>query len=137
MGLFHHRSDRKNSNAEHIQSFVLCDIANHHVGRRRAVLCSTRGGYTECTETLPAGAYVLIPFSTSYWHRERKHDDEIKYTLVIHSSIQLDVLVTDELGKLLADCLIANALQHHKVITEVFNIFRKLLVKLIPKDNAS
>ena len=100
-------------------------MTNNRIGRQHTFLCSTKGKYTEWIETLPAGAYILIPFSTSYWHQERKQDDEIKYTLVIHSSIQLDVMVTEELGKILAECLIANAMQHHQVIKKVLNIFRK------------
>ncbi|CAF1097161.1 unnamed protein product [Adineta steineri] len=114
VGLFHQHSNRQQHNIHHTQAFVLCDIANNQIGQQRTFLCGIRSKYNEWTETLSAGAYILIPFSTSYWHQERKQDDEIKYTLVIHSLIQLDVMATEDLGKVLADCLIAYAMQHHK-----------------------
>ncbi|CAF1608882.1 unnamed protein product [Adineta ricciae] len=125
MGLFHQRSDREKDNYRHTQAFVLCDILNTEIGQRETVLRSSRSAYTEWTGTLSSGAYVLIPFSTSYWHRETNNEaeeeDEINYTVVIHSSTKLDILITEESGKVLADCLIANIVQHHRIIKKSSN----------------
>jgi hypothetical protein len=108
VGLFHQRSGRKRFYSHHTQSFVLCDVVeNSEVGYQQAIVCSRRKAYTQWTGTLPSGSYVLIPFSASYWHRPRQIDDETKFTLVIHSFTQLDLVIVEESGKLLADSLIS------------------------------
>ena len=108
MDLFHQRSDRKRFYSHHTQAFVLCDVVdNTRIGNHHAIVCSRRQAHTHWTGHLPPGAYVLIPFSASYWHQQRQIDDEIRFTLVIHSFTQLDLVIVEESGKLLADCLIA------------------------------
>jgi hypothetical protein len=113
VGLFHQRSNRKRFYANHTQSFVLCDTVEHsQVGDQQAIICSRRKAYTHWTGTLPSGSYVLIPFSASYWHQPRQNDDQTKFTLVIHSFTQLDLVIVEESGKLLADSLIAAVIKN-------------------------
>lgn len=113
VGLFHQRSDRKQFYANHTQSFVLCDIVEHsQVGARQAIVCSRRKAYTHWTGTLPVGSYVLIPFPASYWNQPKQNDDDTNFTLVIHSFTQLDLVIVEESGKLLADSLIAAVMKN-------------------------
>jgi hypothetical protein len=65
---------------------------------------------------LRPGNYVLIPFSISFWGQEATDND---YTLVIHSSIPIDLEIAPESPTLLADCLISALMKKHHTSTKV------------------
>ena len=106
ISLIHHRHARK-SRSFHTQSFVLCDIDTSRsppiIGAHYHRIESSRGRFTYWSDALAAGDYVLIPYSISFWGSSDKHTN---YTLVIHSSVQLQLTTEVKKGKFLADCLI-------------------------------
>ncbi|CAF0863688.1 unnamed protein product [Rotaria sp. Silwood1] len=107
ISLVHHRHDRK-TRSSHTQSFVLCDAdelkSTGTVGKRESILMCKRGGFTYWTGSLRAGYYVLIPFSISFWQKDKENRD---FTLVIHSSVQFNLSIKDKPATLLTDCLIS------------------------------
>jgi hypothetical protein len=115
ISLIYHRQHRKLRNY-HTQSFVLCDVdqASKNVGANEIILKSRRGGFIHWTGSLKPGFYVLIPFSTSFWKEHINEEEQITrdFTLVIHSSIQLNGTLIDEPPTLLADCLIAATIKY-------------------------
>ncbi len=119
ISLVYHRHDRK-TRFHHIQSFVLCDINEESslcgIGRHENILKSRQGGFTYWTGSLRRGNYVLIPFSISFWGQDTKSTD---YTLVIHSSIPIDLTISRESPTLLADCLISAVVKKYHISTEV------------------
>ncbi|CAF4161508.1 unnamed protein product, partial [Adineta steineri] len=74
------------------------------VGKHYSKLISKRERFTYWEGSLRAGSYVLIPFTTSFWGTNEKNRD---YTVVIHSSVQLDLETENKRPTFLADCLIA------------------------------
>ncbi|CAF0828064.1 unnamed protein product [Adineta steineri] len=107
ISLLYHRHNRK-ARSYHTQSFVLCDIEKSAsttvVGKHYSKLISKRERFTYWEGSLRAGSYVLIPFTTSFWGTNEKNRD---YTVVIHSSVQLDLTTENKRPTFLADCLIA------------------------------
>ncbi|CAF1095120.1 unnamed protein product [Adineta steineri] len=107
ISLLYHRHNRK-ARSYHTQSFVLCDIEKSAsttvVGKHYSKLISKRERFTYWEGSLRAGSYVLIPFTTSFWGTNEKNRD---YTVVIHSSVQLDLETENKRPTFLADCLIA------------------------------
>jgi hypothetical protein len=107
ISLLYHRQNRT-THSYHTQGFVLCDAddsgSSTHLGRRESFLECKRGGFTYWSGSLRPGYYVLVPFSTSFWHSEEKHRD---YTIVIHSSIHLGLTIREKSSTFLADCLIS------------------------------
>ena len=113
VNLHHQRADRKRFYANHTQSFVLCDhVEGGSVGHRTAIICSRRTGYTYWTGMLHSGSYVLIPFSASYWNRPKENNNETNFTLVVHSIIQVDLVIVEESANILANCLIAAVMKN-------------------------
>jgi len=98
----------------------LCDINEEStfggIGRYENILKSRQGGFTYWTGSLRPGNYILIPFSVSFWGQDSKSTD---YTLVIHSSIPIDLTITPEPPTLLADCLISAIVKNYHISTEV------------------
>ncbi len=119
ISLVYHRHDRT-TRLHHTQSFVLCDINEEStfggIGRHKNILKSRQGGFTYWTGSLRPGNYILIPFSISFWGQDSKSTD---YTLVIHSSIPIDLTITPEPPTLLADCLISAIVKNYHISTEV------------------
>jgi hypothetical protein len=114
ISLLYHRQARK-VRSYHTQSFVLCDAdeltSTGVIGRRESILICKRGGFTYWSGSLRAGSYVLIPFSTSFW---RTNVDNRDFTIVIHSSVQLDLSVRNKPQTFLANCLISAAIKNCK-----------------------
>ncbi|CAF3878990.1 unnamed protein product [Rotaria sp. Silwood2] len=114
ISLIYHRHDRK-THSSHTQSFVLCDAdeltSTGTVGKRETILICKRGGFTYWTGSLQAGYYVLIPFSISFWQHNKQNRD---FTLVIHSSVQLDLTMKYKPATFLADCLISAVIKNSK-----------------------
>lgn len=110
VSVVYHRQGRK-QNSRHTQSFVICDVeeATREYGTKEVILESRRGAFTYWNGSLRPGAYVIIPFSTSFWreNNKRKEERSASYTLVIHSSIHISGVLIKEPPTLLADCLIA------------------------------
>lgn len=110
VSLLYHRGDRKEKN-QHTQFFVLCDIEENTsvVGIKEVILETQHGAFTSWSGSLRSGVYVVIPFSTSFWAANNSKRDERSrnYTLVVHSSTQIDGVLLKEPPTLLADCLIA------------------------------
>ncbi|CAF3665498.1 unnamed protein product [Rotaria sp. Silwood1] len=71
-----------------------------HVPHQRE-LCTYWSG------SLRPGIYYIIPFSTSFWHRHEQTEELNGFTLVIHSSVQIEGLLGNEKTTFLADSLIA------------------------------
>ncbi len=119
ISLVYHRHDRT-TRLYHTQSFVLCDIDKESslggIGRHENILKSRQGGFTYWTGSLRPANYVLIPFSISSWGKDSKSND---YTLVIHSSIPIDLTIAPEPPTLLADCLISAVVKKYHILTEV------------------
>jgi hypothetical protein len=107
ISLLYHRKNRT-THSFHTQGFVLCDAdelaSTGVVGKRETRLICKRGGFTYWSGLLEAGFYVLIPFSTSFWRQDEKHRD---FTVVIHSSVQLDLSIKTRPSTFLTDCLIS------------------------------
>ena len=112
ISLLYHRHDRE-TRSFHTQSFVLCDAddltSSGVIGRRESILISKRGRFTYWSGSLRAGYYVLIPFSTSFWRNEERQRN---FTLVIHSSVPLDLSVRNKSAAILADCLISAVMKN-------------------------
>ncbi|CAF0982540.1 unnamed protein product [Adineta ricciae] len=106
ISLIYHRHTRK-TRSFHTQSFVLCDVDNSRsppiIGTHYHRIVSSRGRFTYWSDALAAGDYVLIPYSISFWGSSDKHRD---YTLVIHSSVPLQLTTEVKKGTFLTDCLI-------------------------------
>ncbi|CAF1201379.1 unnamed protein product [Rotaria sp. Silwood1] len=115
VSLVYHRHSRKNNN-QHTQSFVLCDVdeKTSNVGTKQVIFESRRGTLTYWSGSLRPGAYVIIPFSVSFWKtsNDRKDERTTNYTLVIHSNIRLDGVLLNEPPTLLTDCLIAATIKY-------------------------
>lgn len=107
ISLLYHRQNRT-THSYHTQGFVLCDADDlsspQKFGRRESFMVCKRGGFTYWSGSLRAGYYVIIPFSTSFWRNNEKHRD---YTLVIHSSVHLDLTTREKPSTFLADCIIS------------------------------
>jgi hypothetical protein len=112
VSVLHHRKDRT-THSSSTQSFVLCDTdelkSKGIVGKREAILISKQGGQTYWSGSLRAGNYVLIPFSTSFWKNGKPNRD---FTLVIHSSVQLQLTLKKKPATFLTDCLISAAIKN-------------------------
>ena len=97
------------------------------------ILQSRRGGFIHWSGSLRPGYYVLVPFSTSFWQHHSMEKEEVTriFTLVIHSSIQLNGTLIYESATFLADCLIAAILKYceepEKVCPINYNIFLLIL----------
>ncbi|CAF1267771.1 unnamed protein product [Rotaria magnacalcarata] len=141
VSVIHHRHDRT-TRSSHTQSFVLCDVdelvSKGIVGKRKSILISKQGEHTYWTGSLRAGNYVLIPFSTSFWKNSKPNRD---FTVVIQSSVQLELNMEKKKATFLADCLIAAALKNSKrkqtkeVI--VYTTSGKLGLKMLIVENQS
>lgn len=128
ISLLYHRRNRT-THSYHTQGFVLCDTDNSGsadgLGRRESFVVCKRGGFTYWSESLRAGDYVIIPFSTSFWHSDEKHRD---YTLVIHSSAHLGLTIREKSSTFLADCLITATMRmcshpkHVRLCTYLFDL---------------
>jgi hypothetical protein len=107
ISLLYHRHNRT-THSFHTQAFVLCDADDlgspHSIGKRESILICKRGGFTYWSGSLRAGYYVLIPFSTSFWRDDEKPRD---FTIVIQSSVLLNLTMRNKPAKFLADCLIS------------------------------
>ncbi|CAF3916991.1 unnamed protein product [Rotaria sordida] len=118
ISLIYHRHDRK-IHPYHTQSFVLCDIDTEssfdNIGKYENILKSRQGGFTYWTGSLRPGNYILIPFSIGFWGQDTKNND---YTLVIHSSIPIDLTIALEPPILLADCLISAVIKKYHISTK-------------------
>lgn len=111
----------------------MCDIdglaSTGTVGKRESILICARGGYTYWAGSLRAGSYVIIPFSTSFWHSDKENRD---FTIVIHSSIQLELISKHRSATFLADCIISAAMKDSKkkkvnlFVFLVNNIFKRI-----------
>ncbi|CAF3070054.1 unnamed protein product [Rotaria sp. Silwood2] len=114
ISVLHHRKDRT-IRSSHTQSFVLCDAdelkANGIVGKRESILIGKQGGHTYWSGSLQAGYYVLIPFSTSFWKNGKPNRD---FTVVINSSVQLELTMKKKPATFLSDCLISAAIKNSK-----------------------
>ena len=134
ISLLYHRRIR-NVHNYHTQSFVLCDIEqeSRNVGTHEIILQSRRGGFIQWAGSLRTGIYVLIPFSTSFWLHDGSEEENITrdFTLVIHSSHELNGTLIKESPTLLADCLIAATLKYckkaekvcRKILSDCFYLF--------------
>ncbi len=111
ISLLYHRHNRT-THSFHTQAFVLCDADDisptGDIGKRESILICKRGGFTYWSGSLQAGYYVLIPFSTSFWRHDEKHRD---FTVVIHSTVHLDLTTKNKPATFLTDCLISAALK--------------------------
>ncbi len=109
--MLYHRHKRT-TRCFHTQAFVLCDVdelaSTDGVGKRESILICKRGGFTYWSGSLRAGYYVLIPFSTSFWRHDENHRD---FTVVIHSTVHLDLTTKKKPATFLADCLISAAMK--------------------------
>ncbi|CAF4551610.1 unnamed protein product [Rotaria sp. Silwood2] len=118
ISLVYHRHDRRTRPC-HTQSFVLCDIDEESsfdgIGKHENILKSRQGGFTYWTGSLRPGNYILIPFSISFWGEDTKNND---YTLVIHSSIPIDLTIALEPPTLLVDCLISAVIKKYHTSTK-------------------
>ncbi|CAF3762324.1 unnamed protein product [Rotaria sordida] len=114
INVIHHRQDRR-TRSSHSQAFVLCDIddlkSNGIVGKRESILIGKQGGHTYWSGSLSAGYYVLIPFSTSFWKNDKSNRD---FTVVINSSVQLELTMKKKPATFLSDCLISAAMKNSK-----------------------
>ncbi|CAF3875319.1 unnamed protein product [Adineta steineri] len=142
ISLLYHRHSRT-THSTHTQSFVLCDIDEsdsfNSVGKRESILVCRHRRYTYWTGLLRAGSYVLVPFSISFWGTTGKNRD---YTVVIHSSVQLDLTIKNKRPTFLADCLIAAVMKtNHMKKQENDGVFyitsSKLGLKLFIAENLS
>lgn len=113
ISLIYHEQDRKTA-ATHTQAFVLCDadeiLTTRVVGKRECILICKLGKYLYWSGLLEAGSYVLIPFSMSFWKADLENRN---YTVVIHSSIPLNMDARNEPATFLADCLIATVTKNY------------------------
>ena len=109
MSILYHRDDRKKSNY-HSQSFVLCRIDRQmkSIDKDEIFVQSCRGGFLHWCGSLKSGYYLLIPFSISFWKKNFNDKNSMKrtFTLVIHSTIQLNGIFIHEPATVLAHCLI-------------------------------
>ena len=123
MSLVYHRRSRK-ERSDHTQSFVLCNVDEEtkDVGTKEVILESHRGALIHWSGSLRPGAYVVIPFSTSFWKTSKTRKDEKTrcFTLVIHSSAQFDGVLLNEPPTLLSDCLIAATIKFCDKSNKVF-----------------
>ncbi|CAF4873840.1 unnamed protein product [Rotaria sp. Silwood1] len=114
ISLIHHRHDRT-ARSSLTLSFVLCDTdelaSTGIIGKRESILIGKNGSFTYWTGSLRAGYYVLIPFSTSFWQSHKENRD---FTIVIHSSVQLDLAKKNKPTTFLADCLISAVMKNSK-----------------------
>jgi hypothetical protein len=126
----YHRHDRT-IRVHHTQSFVLCDIDQESalggIGRYENILISRKGGFTYWTRSLRPGNYVLIPFSISFWGQDTQSND---YTLVLHSSIPIDLKITSEPPTLLTDCLISAVIKKYHISTQVRHYIEIMILNL-------
>lgn len=115
VSLIYHRHFRK-GNYTHTQSFVICNVEENtgDVGTKLVILESSRGTFCYWSGSLKPGAYVIIPFSTSFWKTSsyRKNERTRDYTLVIHSTVQLNGTFIKEPPTLLADAIITATVQY-------------------------
>jgi len=107
ISLLYHRQTRLHYH-RHTQNFVLCDInTSGKIGSKIALLRSNRGTFTHWDGLLHSGMYILIPFSTSFWNKIDQQPSPVTYTIVIHSSNQLELTVVEERITVLSECLIS------------------------------
>ncbi|CAF2630577.1 unnamed protein product [Rotaria sp. Silwood2] len=141
ISLVHHRKDRK-THRSHAQSFVLCDADEYKskgiIGKRESKLISKLGGYTCWCGSLSAGDYILIPFSVGFWKNGKPNRD---FTLVITSSVQLELTMKKKPATFLSDCLIAAALKNSETQESkdaiVYTTRGKLGFKMLIVENRS
>jgi hypothetical protein len=120
VSLVYHRHDRA-SNTNHVQTFILCDIdqstaGRTMIGKRENILISRRRTFTHWSGSLRAGSYVLVPLSISFGDERANHRD---FTVVIHSSIPLDVETKNQPASFIADCLISSVMNNHSNVDQV------------------
>ena len=113
VSLVYHRRDRA-SNTNHVQTFILCDIDQSTadltvIGKRESILISRRRAFTHWSGSLRAGNYVLVPLSISFGDERASHRD---FTVVIHSSIALEVETKNQPPSFIADCLISSVMKN-------------------------
>ncbi|CAF3941195.1 unnamed protein product [Rotaria sordida] len=141
ISLVHHRRDRKTLSS-HTQAFVLCDIdkltSTNTIGKYESIFICKRGDFTYWTGSLRAGHYVLIPFSISFWYKDKENRD---FTLVIHSSVQLHLTMKNKPATFLTDCLISAVIKNSRRKQEKDAIFYttsdKLALKIFIVENVS
>ena len=120
VSLVYHRRDRA-SNTDHVQTFILCDIdcstaGRTVIGKRQNILISRRRTFTHWSGSLRAGSYVLVPLSISFADERANHRD---FTVVIHSSIALDVETKHQPPSFIADCLISSVMNNPSNVDQV------------------
>ncbi|CAF1252064.1 unnamed protein product [Didymodactylos carnosus] len=121
-GLIHHQSTYMRHT--HTQLFLLCDINQQtgEIGGQIAVIRSRHGEFVCWDDSLRQGFYLLIPFSTSFWqvdNDQNKQSQSLNYTLVIHSSNQLELTVVEEPVTVLSHALIQVMLKNSNCAARV------------------
>ncbi|CAF4951625.1 unnamed protein product [Rotaria sp. Silwood1] len=105
--LYHHYHRKSDVNLT--QAFILCEVVDEstNTDKHNFILHSQRELCTYWSGSLRPGIYYIIPFSTSFWHRHEQTEELNGFTLVIHSSVQIEGLLGNEKSTFLADSLIA------------------------------
>ncbi|CAF1530269.1 unnamed protein product [Rotaria sp. Silwood1] len=141
ISVIHHRQDRT-TRSSLTQTFVLCDAdelkSNGIVGKRVSILIGKQGGHTYWSGSLPVGYYVLIPFSTGFWKNGKSNRD---FTVVINSSVQVELTMKNKPATFLSDCLISAAMKNAKKKQSkeaiVYTTSGKLGLKMLIAENQS
>lgn len=118
--MIYHRKDRR-LHAFHTQAFILCrvkDERSKNLNTEFLILQTHRGAFTHWSGLLKPGFYILIPFSTTFWDAMKTKNGR-KYTLVIHSKIQINGQFINEPATLLANYLIAYGLKEYPKVSAV------------------
>lgn len=120
MSIIYHREDRKRTHY-HTQSFVLCRVNNQRkiIDSNEIIVESVRGGFVHWSGLLNEGYYILIPFSISFWTMNMKNEMRRTYSLVIHSTIQINGTFLHEKSSFVSNCLIKGIMKCCKQIEKV------------------
>lgn len=113
VSLVYHRHDRKEY-ANISQAFILKDVADESINHA-SIFRSDRSSFTHWSGSLQPGIYSLIPFSISFWHqRSLLTNIQNTFTLVIHSSVEIEGVLSDEASTYLADSLMSAVIKEEK-----------------------
>lgn len=104
---------------------MLCRVNNERklIDSNEIILQSSRGGFVHWSGLLKEGYYILIPFSISFWTMNSNDEMKRTFTLVIHSTIELNGTFIDETSSFLSNCLINAIIKYSKQIEKVFFVF--------------
>ena len=109
VSIVHHRHGRK-KDANVTQAFLLRDVTDEstHQRSKTSILRSDRNPCTYWSGALTPGIYSLLPFSISFWHERRLATDfRNTFTIVLHSGVAIEGVLSDESSMYLADSLLS------------------------------